>query len=98
VQALVTGFSPLRPGFDPRFLVDTVAVGQIALLEIRLPPSLLFHPYSSSYWHYYFQDKWANYGNLQAKKCPIGYRWRVGQKVTVTWVVSLKRVKKFLQE
>jgi len=98
-QALVTGLSPRRPGFDPRFLVDTVVVGQIALLVLRLPSSLFFNPYSSSYWHYYYQkNKSAKHGNLQAKKCPFGYRWRIGQKVTGTWFVSLQMVKKFLQE
>ena len=86
VQALVTGPSPRRPGFDPRFLVDTLAVGQIALLALRLPSSLFFHQYSSWYWHYHYQkNKWAKHGNLQAKKCPFGCRWRIGQKVTVTW-------------
>jgi len=98
-QALVTGLSARVPRFEPTFFVDTVAVGQIALIVLRLPSSLFCHPYSSSYWHYYYQkDKPAKHGNLQAKNYPFGYRWRIGQEVIVTWFVSLQMVKKFLQE
>jgi len=98
VQTLVTGLSLRNPWFDPRFLVDTVAVGQIAFLIPRLPSSLLFLPNSSSYWHCYYQkDKWAKHGNLPAKKCPFGYRWRIGPKLAVTRFVSLQRVKNFCE-
>jgi hypothetical protein len=86
---LVGSFSPRRPGSNPktvhvRFVADKKGVGTGFSIGISVPLVSIIPPKQHNHFHVnttFYQDKRKKPGNIQTKKCSLGYREAYDRKI-----------------